>query len=155
MTQWKKHQGPIAVLLSTLLLSQSLLAGELVEISDFRGCRSIVSSAERLLCYDTIADGGIYNEQQLQQVQEENFGKKEELPEEISVDRLAVTIVRVSKSSSGAHYFYTEDGTIWKQSGSGRWSLNAPFQAEIKAGLMGSFILIPESGKSVKVKRVE
>jgi len=149
------HQRAVVVYVALLMLPQPLLADEFENISDIKECRGITARAERLLCYDTVADGGVFNEQQLQKVQGENFGKKEEPPEEVSVDRLAVTIVRITKSASGTHYFYTEDGTAWKQSGSGRWSLQAPFQAEIKAGLMGSFFLVPEGGKSVRVKRVQ
>ena len=145
----------VALSFISLALPVSLLADEFVNISEIKECRGIAATAERLLCYDTVADGGIFNEQQLQQVRKENFGKTEEQPAEVSIDRLAVTIVRISKSASGTYYFYTEDGAAWKQSNSGRWSLKAPFQAEINAGLMGSFFLVAEGGKSVRVKRVQ
>lgn len=135
------------------LLIQPLQADELMNISDFKECRAIASEEERLLCYDTIADGGIFNEERLQQVARENFGNKEG-PSDIAVEQLAVTIVRVTKSATGTHYFYTDEGAVWKQSNGGRWSRKAPFQAEIKAGVLGSFFLAAESGKLVRVKRV-
>lgn len=135
------------------MLMQPLLADELMNVSDIKECRGIAAKAERLLCYDTVADGGIFNEQKLQQVQIENFGSKKRQPD-ISVDRLTVTIVRVQKGATGIYFFHTADGEAWKQSNRGNWSLKVPFQAEIKAGVMGSFFLVTEGGKSVRVKRV-
>lgn len=137
-----------------LMLAQTVNADELTNIGDFKECRAIEAKAERLLCYDTIADGGVFNEQQLQRVQKENFGSREKPAEVVSVEQLAVTVVKVNKSGTGIHYFYTDDGAVWKQSNSGRWNIKAPFEAEIKSGKMGSFFLVSESGKSVRVKRV-
>ena len=137
-----------------LMLAQVVNADELTNISDFKECRAIEAKAERLLCYDTIADGGVFNEQQLQQVQKENFGSREKPTEVVAVEQLAVTIVNVKKSATGIHYFYTDDGAVWKQSNGGRWNIKVPFEAEIKSGKMGSFFLVSESGKSVRVKRV-
>ena len=137
-----------------LVLLSPLMADEFENISDFKECRVIEAKAERLLCYDTVADGGVFNEQQLQQVQKENFGIKEE-QSNVSVDQLTVTIVRVSKSATGIHYFYTADGAAWKQSNGRKWSVKAPFEAEIKSGMLGSFFLAIEGGKSTRVKRVK
>jgi len=135
------------------MLTQTLLADDFINVSDINDCRSIASEAERLLCYDTVADGGVYNLQQLQQVQKENFGSREK-QSDISVDELTVTIVRVQKGANGINYFHTADGKVWKHSGRGSWNLKVPFQAEIKGGLMGSFFLVTEGGKSARVKRV-
>lgn len=77
----------------THILVQPLLADEPINVSDFKGCRLIKAKSERLLCYDTIADGGIFDNQKLQQVQVDNFGSaKKEI--DVSVDRLTVSIVR-------------------------------------------------------------
>lgn len=136
------------------LFLQPVLAEAPAEISEFAGCRTIAEDAERLLCYDTIADGSIYNEQKLQQVQKENFGNAEK-KSEVSTDRLEVTVVRVRKADTGIHYFYTADDKVWKQLNRGNWTIKAPFQAEIKAGMLGSYFLVTEGGKSVRVKRVK
>jgi len=72
-----------------------------------------------------------------------------------SVDRLMVTITRVKKDGSGIHYFKTSDGQVWKQRNAGGWSSEVPFEAEIKKGLMSSFFLVNEGGKSTRVKRVK
>ena len=98
-------------------------------------------------------DGQVYGRKQLEKVQKENFGKneKESVP---TVDQVSVTIVNVQKSSSGAHYFHTADGNVWKQSGKGNWNLPVPFQARVKSGALGSYFLVAESGKSTRVKRV-
>jgi hypothetical protein len=137
-----------------LMLAQAVSAGELTNISDFGECRTIEDKAERLLCYDTVADGKVFNEQQLQQVKKENFGSKKKPNEVAPVEQLAVTVVNVKKSSTGIHYFYTADGAVWKQSTGARWNLKAPFEAQIKAGKLGSFFLLSDSGKSTRVKRV-
>jgi len=140
-------------LIVSQMLMQTLLADELINVSDVKGCRAIAAKMERLLCYDTVADGGVFNRQKLQQVQTENFGSKKRQPD-ISVDQLAVTIVRVQKGATGIHYFHTADGKVWKQSNRGNWSSKVPFQAKIKAGVLGSFFLVTEGGKSARVKRV-
>jgi len=146
------HSSLLGLLVSQIL-TQNLLADEFINVSDVKECRAIAAKAGRLLCYDTVADGGVFNEQQLQKVQKENFGSKDG-QSDVSVDQLAVTIVSVTKSTTGIHYFHTADGAVWKQSNSGKWNLKVPFQAEIKAGMLGSFFLVTEGGKSVRVKRV-
>jgi len=163
-----------------------VLADELINISDIKGCRAISGDTERLACYDTVIDGGVFNEQKLKQVQVESFGssslRKEKPPAaaapaaetgtasaagtgtvseapaagiDTSVDRLMVTITRVKKDGSGIHYFKTSDGQVWKQRNAGGWSSEVPFEAEIKKGLMSSFFLVNEGGKSTRVKRVK
>ena len=66
------------------MIALPLLADEFTEISDIRKCRAISSDKERLACYDTISDGGVFNEQKLKQVQVESFGssslRKEKAP---------------------------------------------------------------------------
>ena len=84
-----------------LTFAQTPMADEIADITNFKECRAIEAKAERLLCYDTIADGRVFNEQQLQQVQKENFGTRERRTEEVSVDKLAVTIVTVNRSATG------------------------------------------------------
>lgn len=134
-----------------MLLTQPLLAEESGEIDDLKECRAIAADTERLHCYDTVLDGGIFNQQK---VRTENFGSTKNQTES-AVDKLIVTIVRIEKSKSGIHYFYTADEQVWKQVNRGNWSLDVPIQAEIKSGMMGSFFLVTEGGKSTRVKRVQ
>ncbi|HNP66127.1 MAG TPA: hypothetical protein PKH39_19520 [Woeseiaceae bacterium] len=141
------------MVLPALFLGQAVLADEFVAITNMEGCREITADAERLLCYDTIADGQAFSQKQLQQVQKENFGiKKKE--SDISIDRLTVTIVDIEKAANGIYFFHTADGSVWKQSSKGSWNLPVPFQAEIKSGMLGSYFLVAETGKSTRVKRV-
>lgn len=177
--------------LSQLFMSH-LWADEKVNITDIKDCQVISGDAERLACYDTVSRGGIFNEQQLKQVQVEQFGSKnlkkpvEPAPAEtgepvssvatetstesdtstepesapvpktkISVDEIHVTVVRVKKDNAGYFYFQTSDNQVWKQRNATAWSLTVPFEAKIEKGMMGSFFLVNEGGKSTRVKRVK
>jgi hypothetical protein len=187
------HNNVAAPFLSKLLFSLGvslffvlpLSADEITNITDFKGCRAIKGETERLACYDTISEGGIFNEQKLKQVQVEEFGSSK-MPKAVepapapaastaattapsaststattksqkkdgSSKKLAVTIVRSKKDVNGYHYFQTSDGQVWKQLNANSWSLSVPFDAVIKAGVLGSFFLVNEGGKSTRVKRV-
>ncbi|MGB5293018.1 MAG: hypothetical protein WBN41_16370 [Lysobacterales bacterium] len=193
---------------STLLISLSvsqmfmlpLLADELVNITDIKGCRGIKSDIERLSCYDTVNDGGVFNEEKQREVRVEDFGSetmpKAPPPEPapapvsapapvtttdsssapvsepvaevtpvqeaapaagkvISADELDVTIVRLKKGNGGIYYFQTSEGQVWKQQNAVSWNIKAPFDARIKRGLLNSFFLIHEGGKSTRIKRVK
>jgi hypothetical protein len=140
-----------AGLLVLMALMQPLLADESSEVNNVNDCRAIKGDAERLLCYDTVVDGGIFDQKQ---AETENFGVSKNQPAS-DVEKLVVTIVRIQKSDSGIHYFHTADEQIWKQVNRGSWSLDVPVQAEIKSGMMGSFFLVTEGGKSTRVKRVQ
>jgi hypothetical protein len=147
------RQLMLGLTVSTLLF-QALVADEHENVSDAEACRKIADKSERLLCYDTVADGGVFNEQQAQQARVDSFGGKEKQPES-SIDQLAVTIVKVQKAGNRIHYFQTADGTVWKQTSASSWKLDVPFQATIKAGVLSSFFLVAEGGKSTRVKRVK
>ena len=193
---------------STLLISLSvsqmfmlpLLADELVNITDIKGCRGIKSDIERLSCYDTVNDGGVFNEEKQREVRVEDFGSetmpKAPPPEPtpapvsapapvtttdsssapvskpvaevtpvqeaapavgkgISADELDVTIVRLKKGNGGIYYFQTSEGQVWKQQNAVSWNIKAPFDARIKRGVLNSFFLIHEGGKSTRIKRVK
>ena len=142
----------LGLAVSTLLF-QAVVADEPENVSDAEACRKIADESERLLCYDTVADGGVFNEQQAQQARVESFGGSQKQPES-SVEQLAVTIVKVQKADNRIHYFHTADGTVWKQTSASNWKLDVPFQATIKAGVLSSFFLVAEGGKSTRVKRV-
>lgn len=72
----------------------------------------------------------------------------------ISVDNLNVTIVRDQKDGLNIYYFQTSDGQVWKQQEAEPWNIKPPFEAKIKAGMLGSFFLVHEGGVSTRVKRV-
>ena len=175
------------------VLISPLLADEPVNISDIKGCRGIKSDVERLSCYDTVNDGGVFNEQKQREVRVEDFGSEtmpkapapasvpapavvtgsavatapeaqpaaapepESLPvagKGVSENKLDVTIVRLKKGNGGIYFFQTSEGQVWKQQSARSWNLKAPFEAKIKKGVMGSFFLVHDGGKSTRVKRV-
>jgi hypothetical protein len=185
-------------LIVAFVLVQPVSADEFMNISDINDCQKIKANAERLLCYDTVSDGGIFNEQKLRQAQVESFGS-EKMPKKTetkpvveatvaaestagteskavadtkltseteartktytgtndSVDKITVTIVRMQKDRAGIHFFQTSDGQVWKQQSAGKWNTKAPFEADIKAAMLGSFFLIKEGGQSTRIKRVK
>jgi len=159
MKLWRSNTIKSAFLLMSLLGSgvtqvQPLLADEYINISEFQDCKAIKKKSERLLCYDTIADGGVFNEQQIKQLQQETFGAKEKAPVS-SLDQLGVTIVRVQKDANGLLYFHTAKGQIWKQKSSGNYVTKVPFEAEIKSGTLGSFFFVAEGRRAIRVSRVK
>jgi hypothetical protein len=147
-----RRQLILGLAVSTMLF-QALMADEPENVSNVEDCRKISGKSERLACYDIVADGGVFNEQQAQQEKVESFGGTNKQPES-SVEQLAVTIVKVQKADNRIHYFHTADGTVWKQSSASSWKLNVPFQATIKTGVFSSYFLVAEGGKSTRVKRV-
>ena len=78
---WPNSGALLIVLGVSNLFMSSLLADELVNISDIKDCRGISGDIERLSCYDTIIDGGVFNEQKLREVQVQEFGS-ETMPKE-------------------------------------------------------------------------
>lgn len=72
----------------------------------------------------------------------------------ISANKLNVTIVRSQKDSQNIYYFQTSDGQVWKQQEARPWNIKPPFEALIKAGVLGSFFLVHEDSVSTRVKRV-
>lgn len=144
----------LGILMVTHMLVQPLWADELMNVSDFKECRVIKAKSERLLCYDTIADGGTFDKQKLQQVQVDNFGStKKEI--DVSVDSLTVSIVRIQKDTYDHLLFQTSDGQVWKQQNTRKFNLKAPFEAKIEPGSLGSFFLVTEDDNhQIRVKRV-
>jgi hypothetical protein len=87
-------------------------------------------------------------------VQQDTFGAKDrEL--DVSIDKLSVTIERVEKDNYDKRYFHTAGGQVWKQQNPGHYPSKVPFDAEINSGVMGSFFLVNESGRGIRVKRVK
>ena len=76
--------------------ASQVLAEEFMNISKPEGCRAIGGDEERLRCYDTVFDGGVFDKKQLRQVQVEKFGdskmKKAPVPEPEATSETAPAI---------------------------------------------------------------
>lgn len=136
--------------LAAMMLLQPVLADEPERSADIDQCRAIAADKERLRCYDTIADGGVFDKRQVQPEQNE----KRKNQADRSAEQVSVTIVRVQQGQDRRHYFHTAEGAVWKQTGRGSWSRAVPFEARIKKGALSSYFLVTEGGKSTRIKRV-
>lgn len=69
------------------LFVPSLLADDLVNITDIEDCKRVSGDVERLSCFDIVINGGVFNEQKLREVQVQEFGSntmpKEAAPEPV------------------------------------------------------------------------
>ena len=140
-------------------------------ISTIGECRSIEQDPVRLVCYDTVSDGGIFTLKERRKAVAEQFGKadvRKEKPEKSAkvqddtdeqedADSLEVEVVAVKKSKLGRLFFYTGDGQVWRQLGSEFIPKEAtPYKAILKKGPIGSYSLVSvKLPKAVKVKRVK
>ncbi len=133
---------------------QPVLAEECVNTSAFEVCRSIVSMAERLQCYETIVDAGASDEPASKQSNANQSGNEKSATDD-KIDELAVTIVQITQDPYGKYYFKTSDGQIWKQLNKEYWSSTVPGEAIIRAGVLRSHFLVNEKGDSTRVTRVK
>jgi hypothetical protein len=67
-----------------------------------------------------------------------------------------VVVVATREAQGRAIVFTTEDGDVWVQTDAQRTYLpDLPFPAEIKDGLAGSYFIVPERGRAVRVRRAQ
>ena len=151
---WRTSCRNTLLVTAVFLSSAALGADEVKNVTEFNGCRSLADDARRLLCYDTVADGGVFNEEKIQEAVEESFGTNES-ENNIDTDELSVRVIRVREGAGNVHFFYTENGAVWRQTNGRRWKIKAPFNATISSGVFSSYFLVTDTGKSTRVKRVK
>ena len=64
----------VTMIMLSLFFTATLQAEEPVNVTTFEGCQAITRDKARLVCYDTIAKGEIYNEEKREQLRVEEFG---------------------------------------------------------------------------------
>lgn len=71
-------------------------------------------------------------------------------------DLIPIVVVNVRALPGREATFTDRDGTRWVQTDSQRTLglPDAPFDANLKPGLMGSFFLVPEQGRAIRVRQV-
>jgi len=149
------------------------------EFKTFKDCLAIADVRVRVACYDAFATGGTFTPKLAEETRRQIFGlsgaqldadksapkaeradaklqKKIDKQIEETRNTLLVTVVRLKALGSGELLITTDDGTVWKQRGSGRLKYKGlPFEATIKKAALGSYKISPTSNKSsIKVKRV-
>jgi hypothetical protein len=147
-------------------------------------CAGVTDSAQRLACFDAAVAGlkqaessgglAVVNREQIEKAEKEAFGlatpslsaladsvrsgsaaPAAEKPK--SLDRVTFPVKSVSKGPDGKYRFVMENGQEWRQTDSIRLPSagKGPWQAEIRKGAMGSYMLKLDNSTAVRVRRVE
>lgn len=163
-----------------LLLSPLTLAGPVSaqdqpseSLATLMSCRAIQAQMERLQCYDTATAALAAREQagevvvvdrsELQATERRLFGfTLPSLPllsrgNTEPVEALTTTLVSASQQSAGKWVFRLSDGSVWRQTDSQavRSTPRAGAEVTVRRAAMGSFMLDPGAGRSVRVERVQ
>ena len=167
-----------AIAMASLLLavtpcSVSAQDGAQAPLATVLNCRAIEDQSARLQCYDTAVaaldarqqagDVVVVDRAELQANERQLFGfalpslslfsRENTEP----VQRLAATLSSTSQQASGKWLFRLSDGSVWRQTDSQRVRSVPRTGAEVtvRRAAMGSFMLDPGPGRSIRVERVQ
>lgn len=155
---------------ATLVTAGPARAAEPVIKAEFFACAAEKDDARRLACFDAAVDRAqAAPANQAPAVvaaplsQEEKFGLRGELkqekaqkaPELQELEQLQAQVTKVSVKPHGELVVTLENGQVWTeiQTNSGA-RVKAGDRVAIKAGALGSFLLVAPNGRSTKVTRV-
>ena len=141
---------------SPLLHAQSTLASQLEQ------CRTEQNALKRLVCYDEIntrtagspAPQAAERARAVTNPPEDNFGKEHRQVAADPVDQLYATVSDISFSPRKELIITLDNGQIWRQNGSGQFTLQTAERIYINRGLLGAFYLGKDgSNRTLKVVR--
>lgn len=139
-------------------------------------CASETDLSRRLACYDsavanlrgaqTSGDVVAIDRGNVEQMQRDSFGFNlpsigNLLPQvghrDNVVDRVEVTVARMSTSATGRTTFYMEDGQVWTQVDPDRvYNVRAGDTVTVRRAALGSFMISsPRGGAGIRVRRQE
>lgn len=148
-------------------------------------CASVADSAQRLACYDSAVAGlkqaessgglAVVNREQIEKAEKEAFGlatpslsalaesARSTTPADAAtekpkaLDRVTFAVKSVKPGPDGKYRFVMENGQEWRQTDGMKLSSlgKGPWQAEIRKGAIGGYMLKLDDRTAVRVKRVE
>ena len=138
--------------------------------AEFLACAAVKDDARRLACFDAVVDRAqAAPANQAPAVaaaplsQEEKFGlrgelkqeKAQKVPELQELEQLQAQVTKVSTKPHGELVVTLENGQVWAeiQTNSGA-RVKVGERVTIKAGALGSFLLVAPNGRSTRVTRV-
>ena len=166
-----------AFFVTAILMLACFNNGHAAEIGDeLATCRAIQSDAERVACYDAIADGQV-EEKIVEEVVAIQATANEELPsaEEMfgqppddlnreskdpdgsdEVDRVTATVTGVSLYKVDRVIVTLDNGQQWRQTSATTLRLSVDDKIEIRKGAIGSYRMTELGGsRAMKVRRVD
>jgi hypothetical protein len=144
--------------------------------SDFLACRQLESDAARLQCYDEVAERVSTDMQSQAEARpqpadkapatqpEALFGKSTEETAELvtealgieDVDLIEARVSRIQRDPYDRVFIELDNQQRWKQTGGGRFNLQAGEAIIITRNVLGSFMLEKKSGgPRIRVKRIK
>lgn len=130
--------------------------------ADIARCRSETDDARRLQCYDGLANSGkpVAPKTPTKMTQAE-FGVSngpiaaQQSKSQPQLQEIAAKAVDVKKKTNGELVVTLDNDQVWQQLQPSNLRLKAGDEVIIKAGALGSFILVAPSERGTKVQRVK
>jgi len=128
--------------------------------SSFEQCAAIPDEVERLACYDEVATAKVPDtvaamQQAKKEQQIKMFGLVTPGPGQ-ALDELDITFVSIRKNGIGKLVLTTEDGQVWKQTGTKKVFYPSQVSGQIRKGMMGAYYFRPDTKQPpIKVERVK
>lgn len=137
-------------------------------------CASITGEAERLACYDAAVgslqqaetQGRIVavDREQVQELERDSFGfslpsmsrifSRESAPTEERIERIELTVERITRYADGRHAFIMSNGQTWTQIEPQSVSnVDVGDNIAVRRASLGSYMLSPVRGRAHRVRR--
>ena len=181
MTSFQLRRPRRAIVLAVLAIAAPALAADppakrATVLQQVLDCRAVTDSAARLACYDQAAarfdqaekagEVVVVDRGQMREVRRQAFGftlpslsmfERGGRTENEDIDQLTTTISRARKDAYGKWILTLEGGAVWRQTDANQL-LKDPrpgSKAEIRRGVLGSYLMNIDGQRAVKAERVK